>query len=788
MKTIHLVCNAHLDPIWLWEKEEGMAEAISTFRTAADFCEEYGGFVFNHNEAVLYEWVEEHDPALFARIQKLVGEGKWHIMGGWYLQPDCNMPSGESIFRQIETGRDFFREKFGQTPTTAINFDPFGHSQGLVQILRKNGYDSYLFCRPSQCDCPLPAETFRWKGFDGSEVMAHRAFESYLSGRGQAARKITAYAEKGFPGSDGLVLWGIGNHGGGPSREDMKQISALSLEGYVWKHSSPEAFFAAVRPEELPEVDKSLNPWAVGCYTSQVRIKQTHRMLENQLYLTEKIASHAAVCAGVEYPEAALTEAEKDLVFCEFHDILPGSSIQFAEEAALRQMHHGLEILSRIRTRAFFALCAGQPKAKEGEIPFLVYNPHPYPVETILECEFQLADQNWNEGEFTDVKVYAGEEQLPTQVEKERCNLNLDWRKHVTFRAVLAPSAISRFDCRLEVKSGKPLPEQELSVVTPELSARVSRRTGLLESYCVNGVEQLAADAFLPVVYETDEDPWGSMIRRFDKKLGAFCLMDGPRVVEDGAVRKVIESEFRYEDSRVLLQFSIPKKGTEIGVHVVANWQQPSRVLKLEVPAAVQDGRYTGETMFGTAALPQNGDEAVSQRWCSFGNGKNGITIVNSGTYGSSCKDGVVSLTLLQSACYSALTLGDRPLVPKGRYLPRIDIGLREFDFWLNPVGEESLLSDIHNQPPYALSFFPSGNGELPRSFYQLNHPAIQLAAFYRHHGEYRVRLFNSIGEPVSATFAVLGKEWPVSFGKYEVKTFCWEPDTQSFTEVQVDA
>ena len=144
MKKIHLVCNAHLDPMWLWEWEEGAAEAISTFRVAADFCEQYDGFVFNHNEVTLYKWVEEYEPALFQRIQRLVKEGKWHIMGGWYLQPDCNIPCGESIVRQALIGKQYFMEKFGVEPTTAINFDPFGHSRGLVQILAKSGYDSYV--------------------------------------------------------------------------------------------------------------------------------------------------------------------------------------------------------------------------------------------------------------------------------------------------------------------------------------------------------------------------------------------------------------------------------------------------------------------------------------------------------------------------------------------------------------------------------------------------------------------------------------------------------------------
>ena len=137
MKKLFLVCNAHLDPVWLWEWQEGATAAIATFRSAANFCEEYDGFVFCHNEALLYQWTEEYDPALFERIKKLVEAGKWHIIGGWFLQPDCNIPAGETIIRQIMEGQRYFKKHFGVSPKVAINFDTFGHSRGLVQILRQ---------------------------------------------------------------------------------------------------------------------------------------------------------------------------------------------------------------------------------------------------------------------------------------------------------------------------------------------------------------------------------------------------------------------------------------------------------------------------------------------------------------------------------------------------------------------------------------------------------------------------------------------------------------------------
>ena len=145
---MYLLCNAHIDPMWQWEWTEGVGAAISTFRVAAALCEQYDAFVFNHNESLLYQWIEEYEPALFEQIRELVQKGRWHIMGGWFVQPDCNIPHGESIVRQISVGRRYFSEKFGAAPTTAINFDPFGHSRGIVQIMAQSGYDSYIICRP----------------------------------------------------------------------------------------------------------------------------------------------------------------------------------------------------------------------------------------------------------------------------------------------------------------------------------------------------------------------------------------------------------------------------------------------------------------------------------------------------------------------------------------------------------------------------------------------------------------------------------------------------------------
>jgi alpha-mannosidase len=831
---IYLLCNAHLDPVWLWEWEEGAAEALSTFRTAADLCEAFDGFVFNHNEAVLYQWVEAYEPALFARIQRLVREGRWHIMGGWYLQPDCNMPSGESFVRQILVGRRYFMEKFGARPTTAINFDPFGHTRGLVQILAKSGYDSYLFCRPSEDWCHLPDSDFVWVGYDGSEVVGHRTMTWYNSRLGGARQKIEAWTSEHPERPLSLVLWGVGNHGGGPSHKDVRDLSELIAEttDAVIAQATPEDYFAALRARhtdgegrlDLPRHADDINPWAVGCYTSQIQIKQHHRALENALYATEKMASVAAQQGLLAYPEATLAEAQRDLLFAEFHDILPGSSIQPVEQMSLRVLDHGLEILSRLRARTFFALAQGQPRAAEGEIPILVYNPHPFPVQTTVECEFQLADQNWEES-FTQVQVTRDGEALPTQVEKEHSNLNMDWRKRAVFDAVLEPSQMNRFDCRLELLSQKPpvslAPHQgQITFETNDLEVVINTQTGLLDRYSVHGTDILAPDACAALVLRDDEDPWGMRGRGYRDVIAQFKLMTpvesavfsgveanalpAVRVIEDGAVRTVVEAVFTYGRSALCLRYLLPKRGTEVGLQVRVLWNEKSRLLKLALPTLLRGAEYLGQAAYGLEALPTNGDEAVAQKWVAAVDraGDRALTCINDGIYGSDFCDGELRLSLLRSPAYSGHPIYDRPVVPQDRFMPRIDQGERLYQFWLNAGPVTARLEAVdrealaRNERPFALSFFPHGAGELPEPGPVLADDVVQMTAYKQasasgadtHDAAYIIRLFEPTGRRRETVLALpsLGLSVPVALDGFEIKTLRIDPHARTVVEVDL--
>ena len=791
---IHLLCNAHLDPVWLWQWKEGAAEAISTFRVAADFCEEYDGFVFNHNEAILYQWVEEYEPELFRRIQKLVAEKKWFIMGGWYLQPDCVMTSGESLLNQIELGQSYFQEKFGVSFETAINFDPFGHSRGLVQILAKKGYKNYIYMRPNEEE----TNDFTWVGFDGSEICAHNIFGGYATLKGDARKKIENYIQK-FPKKEhGLILWGIGNHGGGPSRVDVENIAAIKEElndTFEICHSDADSYFAALDKENLPVKKTSLGPTMVGCYTSQVRIKQAHRALENKLAATEKIMACAKSSKGTAFDEAALLGVKKDLAFSQFHDILPGSAIKPVEEDSLRLFHHADETLDRLYAKAFFALCDGQPKPEGKQIPVMVYNPHPYAVEGDFEVEFLLENQNWNDGEQTLATVYdENGNRLVCQNEKPACTFNLDWIQKVSFHGTLKPSGITRFNCSLEVVKDYAPPaytetEETIYVSNQHYTAEISKKTGLIAKYEVDGKNMLTENTGVLEVFRDDEDPWAMRVSAFPDKVGEFTLVSesdasafigyagesvpGVRVIENGDLRTVIQAIFRYDKTYAVVEYTLPKCGAHIDVHLRIFSANANKMVKYRLDTTMPGGTPMGQTAFGTQPLLYNGSEDCYQKWCAIEDGGMRLSVLNRGTYGGSFQNGTMWLSVLRTPLYSAFPILDRQIAPHNRYLDHIDMGEREFYFRITATAQPDAEAAVYNEQPFVMSFFPSGEGNRADSFLLCDSQNV-LVSLYKTDdtGKLMLHMFNTQTTAQTATVSVPGKgiQETLQFSPFELK------------------
>lgn len=809
-KQIYLLCNAHLDPVWLWQKAEGVAETLSTFRIAVDFCEKYDGFVFNHNESMLYEWVKEFEPETFEKIKNLVKKGKWNIIGGWYLQPDVLMPCGESIIRHIKLGHKFFTDNFGAYTKTAVNFDSFGHSRGLVQILKKSGFDNYIYMRPRDKEYG----PFIWKGYDGSEIKTLKIYEWYNTPKGRAAERIEKYISE-YPDNDiSLLTWGIGNHGGGPSKKDWQDIRVLEKkysDSIDFIHSNPDEYFEKIDADSLKTIDTSLVHCMIGCYTSLAEIKKGHRELENNLARCETM-----LCvSGAEYDDKKLERAERSLLFSEFHDSLPGTLVKKSAEEILSMIGNGKDIVSELSLKAFLKLCSGLEQAKEGEIPVFIFNPHPYEVEEDFEVEFQLAMQNPNENEVTVIKVRDENGVIvPCQNEKEDCCINQDWRKKVAFRTKAKPLGITRFDCELHptkpYRNIKPFESTDEYIILKGKQSEVliNRGTGLIDKLCVNGQNMLKKGGIKLAVYKDNEDPWRMDTSRLDEFEGEFEIVSDDEarefrgypkadthnvsVIENGELRTKVQVIMKYKKSYAVITYIISKESPYLDIEIKMLTNDVNKLVKLSFDTTLEsNAKPYVQQMFGSEEAQNDGSEFMFQKWCLLDDGQKSLAVINTGNHGGSAENGKLNISLLRTAVYSAhpVTINGVSLkiAPDDRVHEHLDMGEREFRFRVcanEPYVDSA--AEIFNRQPYVLSVFPSGHGKgkTMEGFMRIDNRHIILSALRKENEQTTIRLFNSSDKSEKCTMNCRGVEAEIEFSPYEVKTYSF--DGSSYIETDM--
>lgn len=801
-KRVHLICNAHIDPIWQWDWQEGASAVLSTFRSAANLADKYD-YIFCHNEVTAYKYVEEYAPELFQKIQNLVKAGKWRIIGGWYLQPDDNMPMGESFVRQIQMGFDYFREKFGITPTTAFNVDAFGHTRGLVQILKKCGQDSLIVCRPHTDEIDIPENIFVWQGFDGSEIKVYRSPDGYNSPLGTTAQTILSKLPCRENEDVTCIMWGVGNHGGGPSDKDLGDISELIQDHsrYEMFHSTPEAFFAELNP--TCTVDKSLYISMPGCYTSSICVKQKHLELENELYLAEIMSALASAKELMTYPKEKLYSCFEDLLNGEFHDVLPGSSIKAGEDNGLMLFQHGLLDATRMKTKAYFALCKEQPAAKEGEYPIVVFNPHPYPLTENVECEFVLADQNWSTTDVSRILVKDGERIIPYQVIKEESNLNLDWRKRIIFEADLPPMSLKRYSVYIEtVPVEKPVLTDSLVFDNGHKYVEIDKLTGLLKSYRIDGTEYIQ-NGFSLTMFDDNPDPWAmgkDQLKRVGTNPAPFSLSPAPsgvfhsmrsiQVIEDGDIYLGIEAFFEKENSKARVEYRIYKNRDDVDVNVTLFLGDANKMIKLAVPV-FGSGKVIGQTAFGTEELFTDGREMISHRFTAVESGKKFVAIFDKSRYGGHFEDGTLYLSLVRGTTYCAHPIEDRKLIPDDRFTKKMDQGEHNYSFRVSVCDEIDLdrKANEFNRKPYAVNVFPLGEMDTENEFtVSVSNQNISLVTMKKSDKRdgYLLRLINNYKDTQETTLTVGKATQNVTFTKYQVKTFFYDGMLQELDMMEI--
>jgi alpha-mannosidase len=718
---VHLICNAHLDPVWQWRWEEGAAEAIATFRNAATLLCEHKEFIFNHNEAVLYRWVEKYDPVLFMEIQTLVREGRWSIAGGWHLQPDINLPGLESLIRQVAEGRRFFWEKFRTRPRVAYNFDSFGHSGGLPQILKRTGYRMYIHMRPQKEELNLPADLYRWRGVDGSEILTLRIETGlYHSERDNIEEKIREGVELALRlRRDVPVFWGLGNHGGGATREALAAIDAFIARAKRVEiiHSTPDRLYEALKAagRKAPVVEGDLQRVFTGCYTSLSRVKRKAEESLAALGQAETLCAASWWLVGDGFPEEVLSEAWRDHLFNDFHDILTGSCSQPAEKDALDLYGKVLETTRRLRLGAMSALNRSLSARGSVPLPVTILNSNPSLTEVPVEVECMADYRPFWKGEW-HLRVFGRDgSEVPSQEEQPESLLPFNWRKKVCFMAELPGVGAAQ----LEVKA---LPGKRRVRVAraenPELRYNIDRNRGLITSIRTrNTTPLLSGLLFEPLVVKDEGDSWGTGCSEYREVLGRFRFKPGSlKVIEKGPVRTITESVLTYKKSRIVLHVlgypSWPVLEFRVGVH----WNEERAMLKLAVPTAFRRGTLLCEVPGGAIHRPGDGEEHVFGRWALIEEEKGGrrtaLAVIGSGQHGLDFKDGELRISAMRSAAYCHERGFKLAESPDRKFM---DQGVHEMRFLVTAGETEKVrrsvasLADWLSAPPYALAHLPFG-------------------------------------------------------------------------------
>ncbi len=782
--TVHLICNAHLDPVWQWRWEEGASEALATFRNAVEILGEHPGLIFCHNEAVLYQWAERYDPPLFRKIQRLVAAGRWAISGGWFIQPDVNLPGTESLIRQIAEGRRYFAEKFGARPRVAYNFDSFGHGAGLPQILRLAGYEMYIHMRPQARELALPADLYRWRGADGTVIPAYRiSVGLYHTERDNIEERLRAGAALALEfGRDVPVFWGLGNHGGGATRADLRTIDAFMKEETRVRiiHGTPDAFYDAVREAaaSAPVFEGDLQRSFTGCYTSLARLKRQAVKSLGGLVQSEALAAAAWWLAGDRFPASAYEEAWRLHLFNDFHDIITGSCVAPAEADALAQYGRAEDIARGLRLGAVTALNRGGERSPA--LPVTVANANPSLTRAPVEFECMADYRPFWKGEWHLRLFRADGSEVLCQEEQPEALLPFDaWRRRISFVDDLPGVGVSRYEVRA-FQGPAPGPEGKkpgdrsgqkkrkptamshrggrLRTSLPETSApafRTGRETGLVASLTTPaGIECLAGPLFEPLVIEDTADSWGTDRRSYRKVIGRFKAEGPPLVVENGPVRTINQTVLSYKKSRVVMDVHSYPGWPVLEFRLRVAWNEERRRLKLRVPTAFEAASVLCEVPGAAVVRPADGDEHVHGRWLLVEGrrrgGKAALGIVNSGQPGFDFRDGEVRLSVLRSAAYcheQGFDLDDIGLNEEGtrtkgpgpqvgaRSWKFMDIGVHEFRLLVtagDPDEVRSLLpglADYLSAPPVAYAHLPFGAADIPLTLLSLVPPNVRLLA-----------------------------------------------------------
>ena len=804
-KKIYAVGNAHLDPVWMWRWQEGSCEAKATIRSALDRMKEYPEFRFVCSSAVVFGWIEEFDPEMFSEIRRRISEGRFIIVGGWMVQPDCNNPSGESFARQGLYAQRYFKEKFGVTAKVGYNVDSFGHHAMMPQILRKSGMDYYFFMRPSPVEKEMESSLFFWQSQDGSEVLAYRLARKYNFNfsTGNELDEILGWINDAADTDVDAVplFYGVGNHGGGPTKQNIELLSA-----YRKAHPECEVVFSngkdffeecLAEGKEIARYQGDLQHHASGCYSAVWAIKDLIRRCENELYAAEVFSGMGTRLLGRTYPLEKLGEAWKNLCFCQFHDSMGGCSVYDVYSDMDYIGKESLSIAARLQNNALQSISWAVDTRDSQGLPIVIFNPHTWEISESVRINKQVSRILAPDGNPVAVQhVYS-----PTAP----CY----GRSDTLFRATVpALGYVTYFIADEELVRDSPAPDAGVKndvtgEVTEASDVRACGQT--LENSCLRVTFDphtgfiselydkekdrmwLLNDGAVPVVIdEYGHDTWSHGKNFFDRSIGVFCDAE-LTVLESGPVRACIKVVSRYNRSTLTQYFMLESGERMLRVRASVDWHEKHKMLKLAYPMAVTSPTARYEIPFGMLERPADGEEEPGLMWVAVCGEDASYTIINCNKYSFSVKDSTMYLTVVRSPIY-----GDHG---KGRSQESrfTDQGYHEFSYALAEFDPASVGKTVKSARQFNLHTVNilenRHEGHLPLSWsgLEVSDDGVIISAWKRSEDRngWILRAYETDGREKEVTFsgALLDKKLTVKFGAYEIKT-CFLLDGGEWQEV----
>jgi len=820
---VHVIGDTHIDPVWLWPWHEGVSVVLSTFRSALDRMNETPSLTFSSGSAQFYQWVADNDPAMLDEIRRRIGEGRWEVTTGWWVEPDMNIPSGEAMARQGLYGQRTMERLLGLRTKIFYSADAFGQAGMLPQILRLQGIDNFMFTRPGDSEKKLPF-VFWWETPDGSRMLASRALNGFnladTDGKDFFLSAISHARHRSIPFA--AIRHGIGDHGGGPTIRNIRAINALMDDktGPQLTYSTYTRYFDDLRaaPDtSFPVVMDDLQHHAVGCYTSEVEIKKHNRRSETSLVTAEKITATGAFGWGAHCPKERFEEAWKRVLFQQFHDSLAGSSLNEHSLTARDSYGFACDVANEATYMAMQKLEWQLSTAEDSCFQYVVaFNPHAWEVQSVIEYQWgKNAPWTSTEEIFCDMRPADQRTPLPACVYDDTGRLlPHQWtlgqshsgneKATALVMATLPPLGYRQLR---EKNETSPYTFVQPALATDSMLENEYLRVtfaadgaiGILDKETNQTVFAGGARGCRAIVLDDPHDTWGHDVVAFDRETGAFGNATR-ELLEAGPLRATMRTVSTYGRSTLTVEWSLTSGMRRIEARVTLDWHERQKMLKFSFPVDVEAPEATYETPYGFMVRETNGHEEPGQRWIDLtgqrrNGGRYGLTVINDAKYGYSVSGNDMRISVTRATVYAQHD--PTAIDPQEKRYVWMDQGIQTFRMWLAPHKgswkdiQAPRMAEEFSAPPL-LVYQGIHRGTMPKSgsFMAIDAPNVTAPAIKKSEDgdDMIIRLVETFGEAVATTvrFPSAGISWHGAFRPCEIKTLRIDTGTGAIREVNL--